>query len=921
VKPVRRVKPYRWIIHAMSAFVPSRLRADWRREWEAELAYQEQQSAKWRGHGRTRWLLIRHSLGSSWDALSLQRRRLEDDLVQDARHGVRLAARSPGMALIACLSIAVGIGGSTAAFSLVDAAVLRQWPYPNADRLVVLRTNVSQYFSAPGFSRLLETDNGLDHLMAAQAHGFVVELGGQATLVNGHRVSPGALALLGLNGPLRPTLGRPFLESEFGPTSEPVLLISDRLWQRSFASLDSVIGRRLRVDGQSARIIGVLPREFDFFPGGEILAPLSLSGLSAYDEFDRTLEVFGSLKPGVQSSEVAWWLTSTTRRFLPAQTAVVDSVRERLFREFEPTIRVLTLVSLVILAVCGLNFATLLTVRSADRRQELAVRTALGAGRARIVRQLVTEALVLSISGGFAGALAAQIGRGIVTGTATEGMVNPESGLDWRAFTFAALLTIGIGVLFSIGPARRATATVDLDGALKGGVASDHPTLSQPRWVAWNWLAGSIQLALTMVLLVGAGLLVKSLERIQAFNPGYDSANAVTIRFDLPPAQYPTEVEVARFVDEMTDRLGTLAGVEAVGAASSLPYAAGTLHMAMVTFDQPVRPSGPPETMPLGWRVPPPPPPAPGMGAAPAIDFFPALSCDVDPSFFQVMRIPLLSGREFTSFDNAGSAPVVIINRRMAERYWSGVNPIGRRMRLGPLYPWKTIVGVVDNIRRFARDDAMRSEYYEPFAQAGDQRRVAASLGGLPASFAWRDATPNPVMLVVRSRLGGRVISSAATRAVREVDPALPIVEVSTLRDALNNAIADRRFLLTHVVGFAAFALLLAIIGVYAVTSQMVRGRTRELSIRSALGAGAGHLMWLAIRDGLVVTGIGGCLGLFISALFAPQLRGFLYQVSPWDWRTFLAVFLGLIPVVIAAACVPARRATRIDPLIALKST
>ncbi|HEX5474822.1 MAG TPA: ABC transporter permease [Vicinamibacterales bacterium] len=895
----------------MSAFVPGRLRADWRREWEAELAHDEEQSKKWRQPGKTRWLLIRHSLGSSWDALSLQRRRLEDDLVQDARHGVRLATRSPGMALAACLSIAAGIGGSTAAFTLVDAAVLRQWPYPHADRLVVLSTNITQYFSIPAFRRLLDTDAGLDHVTAAEAHGFVVDLAGRPTLVNGHRVSPEAVALLGLDGPLRPRPGRPFLAADFETRSDPVVLISHRLWRQWFASSDAVPGRSLKIDGQPARIIGVLPPEFDFFPNGDILAPLSLSGPGAYKEFDRTLEVFGSLRPGVQASSVAWWLTSATRRFRPAQTAIVDSVRARLFRGFGPTIRILTLVSLVILIVCGLNFATLLMVRSADRRQEFAVRMALGAGRARIVRQLVTEALVLSFAGGAAGALIAQVGRGTFIGTATGGIVNPASGLDWKAFTFASLLTLGTGLLFSVGPARRATATLDLDVALKGGA---------PRWFASNWLAGAVQLALTMVLLVGAGLLVKSLARIQAFDSGYDSADAVTLRFDLPPSRYPTDADIARFVGETTGRLGTVPGVESVGAASSLPYAAGALHMSMVSFEQPVRVSGPPEAMPLGWRVPPPPPPPPGMGGAPAIEFFPALSCEVGTSYFRAMGIPLRSGREFTSFDSARSTRVVVINQRMADRYWSGVDPIGRRLRLGPLYPWQTIVGVVGNIRRFAQDDAVRSEYYEPFAQAGDQRQVWSLLGGLPSMPGLPDATPSPVMLVVRSRLGPRAVSSAAGDVLREVDPSLPIVKVSTLRDALDHAIAKRRFLLRNVLAFAGLALLLAVVGVYAVTAQVVRRRTRELSIRAALGAGGGHLMWLAIRDGLVVTGIGGCLGLLISALFTPQLGTFLYDVSPWDWRTFLAVTLILTPVVICAACVPARQAARVDPLVALKS-
>jgi ABC-type antimicrobial peptide transport system permease subunit len=284
------------------------------------------------------------------------------------------------------------------------------------------------------------------------------------------------------------------------------------------------------------------------------------------------------------------------------------------------------------------------------------------------------------------------------------------------------------------------------------------------------------------------------------------------------------------------------------------------------------------------------------------------------------MRIPLLSGREFTSFDNASSAPVVIINRRMAERYWSGVNPIGRRLRRGPLYPWKTIVGVVDNIRRFARDDAMRSEYYEPFAQAGDQRRLLARTGADLVSRGFVEAPTSPAMVVVRSRLNARAVANAVTPLLRTIDPALPIAQVSTLREALDNAIADRRFILSHVVGFAALALLLASVGVYAVTSHVVRRREHELGIRAALGAKGAHLVWLAMREAVVVAVVGVFAGGLLTIALTPQLRGFLYEVSPWDWGTLSLVALLLVPAVICASYFPARRAARVDPLTALKS-
>jgi putative ABC transport system permease protein len=919
VMPGRELRPHRWIIRLVSAFIPKRLRAEWRREWEAEFVYHETETANWGGLGwRARLRLLRWSLGSASDAAWLQRRRLEDDLVQDVRHGLRLIARSPGLALAAYASIAIGIGGATAAFTLIDAALLRPWPYPNADRLVVVRTDLGG-FSFPAFRRLVDHTKVLDHLTAGQAHDFVLNFDGQAVLVKGYRVSAEVVPLLGLNGPLHPVAGRAFLPSEFAAASEPVLAISHRLWVTRYGASDSVVGRTIMADGRAFRVVGVLSREFDFFPDSDILVPLTLSGPGTYDEFARSLEVFGSLPAGTRTDQAALRLLATTRGFRPSQTAIVDSVRERMFRGFGPTVRILSLMSLIILMVCCLNFATLLTIRSTDRRQELAVRTALGAGPQRLVRQLVTEALVLSCAGSAAGVLLAYLGRRALAGSATDGILAMPPGLDWRVVTFSTLLAIGTGLLFSVGPAHRA-ASVDIESGLKGDRYPSMPEMTWLRRFGANWLAGSTQVAFTMVLLIGAALLLKSLGRIQAFDPGYDSANAATIRFELPSARYRTDADVARFVADLTERVRALPGVDDVGAASSLPFAAGTLRMQMILIEGTVNVSGPPEAMPLGWRVPPPPPPALGMGTGDPLTFFLALSCEVDPGFFRTMRIPLLKGRPFTSFDTVSSERVVIINRAMARRYWSDADPIGRRIRIGPLFPWMTIVGVVGDIRRFARDDAVRSEYYEPFAQAGDQRRLAPIPREVAKQFAFAERFASPVMLVVRSRLDAGAIAKAVTPVVRTVDPALPVVQISTLREALDNAIADRRFLLSHVAAFAALALLLPAMGVHAATAHLVRRRGRELSIRAALGARRGHLVWLAMRDGLVIASAGVSVGALISIMLTPQLGVFLYDVSPWDSSTYLWVALVLVPVVMVASYFPARRAARIDPLIALKS-
>src|SRR4051794_226275 len=703
---------------------------------------------------QTRLDLVHKSLGSTWDAAWLQRRRLEEDFAQDVRHGFRLIGRAPGLALAACTSLAIGIGGTTAAFTMIDAALLRPWPYPDAERLMVLSTNLGRYFSPPAFRRLSDRHDGLDHLTAAEAHAFLMNFGGQAVLVNGHRVSAEVVPLLGLNGPLHPDAGHAFIPSEFAPDSEPVVAISHRLWRTRHASADSIIGQTITADGQSLRVVAVLSRRFDFFPDSDLLVPLTFSEPGAFSEYARTLEEYGSLRPGLTPGLAGMLLTPLTRYFPPAQVASVESVRERVFRSFRPTVKILSVVSLIILVVGCLNFATLLTVRSADRQQELAVRIALGAGGQRIVRQLVTEALVLSVAGGAAGVLLAYLGRGVLAGNAVEGMLALPRNLEWRGIAVATLLAISTGVLFSVGPARRATARVDLESALRDAVSSPLHGIAPLGGIRANWLVGSIQVAFTMVLLVGAALLVRSLLRIQAFDPGYDSARTVTLRFELPRTRYRTDADVARFVELLTERIRGLPGVDDAGAASSLPFFVGALGMRMVVLEGPIHVSAAPEAMPLGWIVPPPPPPARGMVDAPPLHFNPALSCEVDPGFFRAMRVPLLKGRNFTPFDTTASPPVVIINQAMAARYWPDTDPIGRRMRLGPLFPWKTIVGVVGNVRRFSRDDEIRSEYYEPFAQAGDQRRLFASRGiDVATRGVFGQAPASPVMVVVRGRL------------------------------------------------------------------------------------------------------------------------------------------------------------------------
>jgi putative ABC transport system permease protein len=912
-----RPRPPRYLrlIGWLSALVPMRLRGDWRREWEAELQHREIELRAWREErdvGRQLWATSR---GAAWDVLWLQRQRWEDDVVQDIRYAFRLFRRAPGLALAGILSVGLGIGATTSVFTLINAALLRPLPYPDVDRLVTVTTDQSRLFSVPGFLQVQAGNRSLDQLAAVETMKFVIG-GGHPVQVTGQLVTAEFLPLVGLDGPLRPSPGRPFTREEFGPAAPAVVLISHRLWQTRFGGAVDVVGTTIPLDATPTTIVGVLPERFDFFASSDLIAPLTTQSGRAHDPLYHSLEIVGRLKRSVPAADAARQITALLERETPPPTASIAFVRETLVQDFRRSILILWAMTGLVLLVGCLNFANLLAARTTARAHELAVRTGLGARRFRLVRQLVTEALVLAIAGGLVGLAAAYGGRGLLLAATTSHFLGASDvPLDLRVVGFALSVSMAAGLVFGLTPAIKGLAADRLEPYLKRGAGSRGLSGSGAQGVSTTLAAA--QVAVTLVLLAGAGLLLKSFWKLASYEPGYDATHGVTLHFELPETSYPEDADVTRFIAAFTEAATSVPGIHAIGAASSLPLVESGFRFRAVAMEGgPTGPVGPPERLPLGI-LPPPPPPAPPAGVTlpfPIYDFFMTFSGRTSPGFFSAMRIPLVQGRDFTAEDGPGTAPVAMVNQAFVDRYWRGVDPIGRRIRNNPVEPWITVVGVVGNIRRFSRDDDIRAEVYRPLSQQGDRRRGDRRPGQAAVGTYTSD-----VYFVVRTTAAPDEFARTARALLASIDPTLPIADVATLQGTLDAAIAPRRFLLRLFVVFAASALVLAAVGVYGVTTYVTRQRTREMAIRVALGAAPASIVRLVMRHGVRIAVVGVATGLALALSGSRYLRVYLYEVSPLDVWAHAAVATALASVVLIASYLPARRAARVDPVASLK--
>jgi putative ABC transport system permease protein len=876
------------------------------REWEAELESRERELLEWGlVPRRASWRVFREGTGAVWDALCLQSARWEDEVIQDIRFGLRLLRRSPWLSSTAVASLAIGIAATTAVFTVINAALLKALPYPAVERLIAVTQGGTRYFSLPEYRELHAGVTTLEHLSAIETRDFVMGGGdNHPEQVRGQRVSASSVTLVGLDSTLAPVLGRGFAGPDFEPGHPSSVLISQRLWQRRFASDPAVVGRPITLDAVPATIVGVLPASFDLFPSSDVLQPLVPTRVARNDRLYRHLEVLGRLPAGTAPARAEAELTALASRGPDPEPISVVFVRELLMQDVRRTLLTMwVMAGLVLMAAC-LNFANLLTARATARQQELIVRVSLGGRRLRLARQLVIEALVLVVIGGGIGLLLAHFGAGVLVAALPQPFLGSGGvGIDARVTGFALLASIVCGVVFAALPALSVSASADRAGSrLSVGTWRTHPPAARRVYTALS----SIQVALTLALLVGAALFVKSFWQLAKIEPGYQAREAVTLQFDLPATDYPDAARVVRLTDAIDRGLRFLPGVRGVGQTSNLPLVSDGMEYRSFAVENGPLDVGPPEPEPPGLAPPPPPPTGAAVSALP---YFQAVHVLVGPGFFDTMGIPLAAGRDFTAGDRSGTQLVTIVNRAFADRYFPGADPVGRRIRLSPVTPWMTVVGVVANIRRFARDDAHRAEFYRPFAQA-DIVRASDGAGARVVTS---------VMFVVRTSRGPEDVARSTRGILASVDTALPLAQVATLQGAIDDSVAQQRLMLRLFLAFAAATLIVAAVGVYGVTTYLVSRRQHEMAVRVALGARPSSIEALVVGESLPVMVIGLTLGLWMSAALARYVGQYLFRVSPLDGWVYVVMAAILAFVVAAASYLPARRAGRTDPLIALK--
>lgn len=805
-----------------------------------------------------------------------------ETLLQDIRYGVRTLVKQPAFTLVAIITIALGIGANTAIFSVVNAVILRPLPYAEAERLVMLwgttanDGNQEQPFSFADFSDLRNQSKSFSTLAAASpVWNFTLTGGGEPEPTQGLFVSHDLFDMLGI----RPEMGRAFLADDDRSGAAPVVIISNALWQRRFGGDRNVIGRPLIVSGNSATVVGVMPAGFHFLEAGaDLWVPLSQNLFATSTRNVRLLSVVGKLNGGVQLGQANAELSAIGNQFA-AQYPDTNSgfslralaLHEQVTGKVRPALLLLLgAVGLVLLIACA-NVVNLMLVRSASRSKEIAVRAAVGAGRLRLLRQLLTESITLSLLGGLAGALLATWGVRVL------GAVNPiplpqynKIGVDLTVLVFTLSVSVLTGIVFGLAPAWQ-MFKFDLHSVLKtggrGSIDSGHHKLS-------NALV-TVEIATAFVLLIGAGLLIRSFSKLLDVNPGFDTEHILTMQVGLPNASYGQPQKRIALIQQLEANLKAMPDVASVGIVTRLPLMSALNNVTTFLSIE-------------GRQMQP--------GERPEIDFRRAST-----GYFETMSVPLRSGRLVTEQDVANNTHSVVINEAMAKRFWSGEDPVGKRISTATASvqqtQWQTIVGVVGNVRHLGLDTEPRPELY----------------------YHTNTLPPFGPVLVIRARTDPKALISLARAKVRELDGDLSISNVSTMDQLVAQSVAQRRFGMFLLASFAVVALLLAAIGIYGVISYSVAQRTREIGVRMALGARTADVLRLVLKNGLTLAGLGLAIGLVGAFLSTRVMTKILFEVKPTDALTFASVSVGLMFVAFLACYIPARRATKVDPLVALR--
>jgi predicted permease len=825
------------------------------------------------------------------------------ELGSDLRHGLRLLRKNPGFTAVAILTLALGVGANTAIFSIVNAVLLRSLPYRDPDRLVRI------FFNEPGLG-LRDVSFSKPELDDLQTRAGVFEDAtpiyegsenltgaGRPERVEGVNTSFSYFSMLGVV----PQIGRLFGPQDFAPGFAAEAVISDGLWRRAYGADPNVLGRTIRIDNDPLTIIGVLPRGFRH-PGPTTTADAEVFGAGGFsgDPFPPPirgnrvlLNGIGRLKPGVTLAQAQARLTAMAHELrhdfptdYPPQaqwTIEIQPLQGTLVGDVRPMLLVLMGAVILIVFIVSLNIANLLLARASGRQQEMAVRFALGASRGRMVRQMLTESMLLSLLGGAAGIATAVGTLGFILRFVPSNVPRlNEVRIDWVVLAFALLISILIGLAFGLAPALHSAKGALSSAIREGGRGSGYSTKTGR---LRDVLIVS-ELAFAVILMVGAGLLVRTLRDLLQENPGFNPTQVVTantwlgVSNDPKADPYLSVPGRAAFDREVLRRMRAIPGVELAATTSSLPTtnsnpnAVGGLAIeGFAIEDRPVE----------------------------SAQDLRAERIRISPDYFKVLRTTLLRGRSFTEGDEDGKQPVAIIDESTARKYWPDRDPLGRRVRFGrdQTKPWLTVVGIIKDVKNDGLDiDGVPHIYVSTYQDSNKQ-----------------------VSVVLRTSLPSTLLEPQIRHAIQSIDPGLPVFNVVSMNEILDRSLTSRRFSADLVGGFAGLALLLASIGIYGLLAYMVGQRSREIGLRMALGARRDDILKMFLGKGVALAGVGIVVGVVVSALSASVMASLLYGVRPHDPAVFLIAPLLLFAVAVLASYLPARRATRVDPMVALRES
>jgi predicted permease len=806
------------------------------------------------------------------------------DLWQDLRYGLRTLLKNPGFTIIAVVALALGIGANSAIFSVVNAVLLRPLPFKNPEQLVMVWENATHLGfpkntpSPPNFLDWQRQNTVFTGMAAISERSFNLTGVGEPERLDGRRVSANLFDLLGVPA----LLGRTFVPDDDRPGTH-VVLLSYSLWQRRFGSDPNVIGRAVTLNGESYTVIGVLPRSVHL-PGygnwnDQVWVPIAFNNEEITERGNHFLDVIARIKPAItlkqaqaQMETIAARLAKEYPRYNTRIGATVTPLHEELVGDMKPALLILLgAVGLVLLIACT-NVANLLLARTAGREKEIALRLALGASRSRLTRQFLTESVLLALLGGCFGLLLALAGVHVLKTFVPATILQIQAiNIDARVLVFTALIALLTGIVFGLAPATHSSHS-NLNDSLKEG-GRDSAVGKKGNRI--RGLLVIAEVAVSFILLIGAGLLINSFLHLRNLDPGFRTDHLLTMKVDLSELKYPDGERRSVFFDEVLRSVRALPGVQSVAVAGNLPFTYNGDSMGIAV-------EGIPDSPPDQWPD--------------------VIYRAVGPGYFSTMGIPMIRGRDFTDQDKVDSKSVVVISEKTAQHYWPGQDPIGKRLKPGATTsnaPWREVIGVVKDVRQNDFIAQPKMQMYFTYRQLKD---LAANA------------------LVVRTSVEPMSLASSIRNAIWAVDKDQPVANIDTMDHIVSEAIARQRFSMLLLGIFAGLALVLAAVGIYGVMSYSVAQRTHEIGIRMALGARRADVLQMTVKQGLKLVGAGMMLGLVAAFLLTRVLASLLYGISATDPITFVGISLVLLAVAILASYIPALRATKVDPIIALRA-